>query len=491
MNAALVSHVQGIDCLNSWSHTSATRLHHGREYFRLFIYEGGAPASVRTCRYSTVYEMTLPGGQNYYECSREAVNGSEYCVLHDSSYHDRGDADMIFGALMEEIDRSRPLVGFHLLAISFVGSKFTEPLYFERCKFYGLVNFSSTDMSAPLIFSNCDFAVGANFSRAKFHCRLLFKAVRSDLAAQFDFAESFFTNIQLVGSVFGMSNFDFAELLRGKFIDSKFMGEVSWPDSKLTNCNFLRISFEKYAQFNTTKFSGCLFDNIQFNEGATFESLVFDANKRSILNINMSYVSLLGADISGVKFSDRTQWNEDYCYSTHDVRMFHADPRPDKFVSTLGVLRSLRDNYEYHLMYHDAGQFFVQEMELRRKYFLGEGNLSTHSHFHRIFSLTGLYCWVCGYGESFRRVGTWLALLFGVSLAYFTLLDVPPPESDATYSSLGMLEKLGLHLKRTLAAFFPLGGGDLSDYVVRATSIPLLGTAFIVIRRRFERKLRH
>ena len=169
--------------------------------------------------------MTLPGGQNYYECSREAVNGSEYCVLHDSSYHDRGDADMIFGALMEEIDRSRPLVGFHLLAISFVGSKFTEPLYFERCKFYGLVNFSSTDMSAPLIFSNCDFAVGANFSRAKFHCRLLFKAVRSDLAAQFDFAESFFTNIQLVGSVFGMSNFDFAELLRGKFIDSKFMGE--------------------------------------------------------------------------------------------------------------------------------------------------------------------------------------------------------------------------------------------------------------------------
>ena len=444
---------------------------------------------MRRCRYSSVSETTRPDEQGY-ECRRKAVNGSEYCVLHDSSYHDGGDADTIFVALMEEVDRSRPLVGFHLPTISFAGSKFTKPLYFEQCKFHGLADFSSTDMLAPLTFSGCDFAVAANFSRAKFHCKLLFRATQSDLA-EFDFRESFFTDLQLVGSVFGESKFDFAELLRGKFIDTKFMGEVSWHDSKLTNCNFLRNFFEKHVQFNSGKFSGCVLDNIQFNGGATFELSVFDVNKRSILNINMSDVSLLDADISGVKFSDHTQWSEDYCYSTHDVRMFYSDPGPDKFVSTLGVLRSLRDNYEYHLMYHDAGQFFVQEMELRRMYFLHEGNLLTQSRLHRIFSLTGLYCWVCGYGESFKRVGTWMALLFGVSFAYFTLLDVPPPEVDTTYSSLNILEKLGLHLKRTLAAFFPLGGGDLPDYVVRAVSIPLLGTAFIVIRRRLERKLRH
>ena len=261
-------------------------------------------------------------------------------------------------------------------------------------------------------------------------------------------------------------------------------------DSRAANCDFIGLEFEKQARFTATKFSGCVFKNTKFQSTATFESSFFDPADRSVMNIDMSNVSLINADISGAKFHDHTKWDGDHSHRTCDVRSFYLDPRPDTFVATLAVLRSLRDNYEYNLMYRDAGQFFVQEMEMRRKYFLRGGKLIERPICHRIFSLTGLYFWICGYGESLKRAGTWLTLLFGVSLGCFALAAEASPV-DSTYASLGIFEKVGLHLKRTLAAFFPLGGGDLPDYVVRATSIPLLGTLFIVIRRRLERKLRH
>jgi hypothetical protein len=36
--------------------------------------------------------------------------------------------------------------------------------------------------------------------------------------------------------------------------------------------------------------------------------------------------------------------------------------------SIKAVYRSLRENYEYRMRYDEAGQFFIREMELKRKY---------------------------------------------------------------------------------------------------------------------------
>ena len=354
-----------------------------------------------------------------------------------------------------------------------------------------MLNLSNANVDMPITFDSCFFATGVNFSHSKFNRSLLFKAVGSDIKAQFNFTESTFTDIKLLGSTLATSDFDLAEFSRGMFIGGRFTGEVSLVEARLSNCQFMLHAFEKQAQFTSTRFSGCNFESLVFHDGATFKSSIFDANEKSVLNTDLSNVSLLNADISGVKFRDHTQWDEDHRYNIRDVRVFRSDPSAGEFLSTLGVLRSLRDNYEYHLMYHDAGQFFVQEMELRRMYLLQGGRISLHCRLHRIFSLTGLYCWICGYGESFKRVGAWTALLFGASLAYFTVQAELAPEACTSCAPLDAFEKLGVHLKRTLAAFFPLGGGDLPDYAVRATSVPLLGTMFVVIRRRFERRMRH
>jgi hypothetical protein len=36
--------------------------------------------------------------------------------------------------------------------------------------------------------------------------------------------------------------------------------------------------------------------------------------------------------------------------------------------SVKSVYRNLRENYEYRMRYDEAGQFFIREMELKRKY---------------------------------------------------------------------------------------------------------------------------
>jgi hypothetical protein len=41
---------------------------------------------------------------------------------------------------------------------------------------------------------------------------------------------------------------------------------------------------------------------------------------------------------------------------------------PNSLEAVIAEYRNLRENYEYNLRYEDAGQFFIREMELRRKY---------------------------------------------------------------------------------------------------------------------------
>lgn len=428
-------------------------------------------------------------GENVYKCIRAAAAGRTYCELHDESYLDGGNARTVTRALTEEAVASRRLVGFHLPAIS-AADVLGGQLYFEQCRFHGMVDFSGLHAEAPIAFVKCTFVGGASFAGGTFDHVVRFKSIESGPKARFNFSRSKFAEIYLLGSVLPRTDFLFAEFSRGRFIDVVFTGRFSLSNARLNDCGFIDVAFEEKAGFTASKFARCLFKNLSFTSAA-FTSSIFDPKEVSVMDTDMTNVSLLDADLSGVKFTDRTKWDDKYGHDIYDARMFYLDPGPDRLAATLSLLRALRDNYDYHLMYRDAGQFFVREMELRRRYSLRGDELVRHPVYRRIFSLTGLYFWICGYGESLKRAGTWLMLLFGASLGYFALAAEASPDAGRMCASLDVFEKASLHLQRTLAAFFPLGGGDLPDYVVRATSIPLLGTLFIVIRRRLERKLRH
>jgi hypothetical protein len=107
--------------------------------------------------------------------------------------------------------------------------------------------------------------------------------------------------------------------------------------------------------------------------------------------------------------------------------------------------RNLRENYEYYLRYKEAGQFFIREMELGRKYEqnsspAGDNKIKKKHLRKRILSFATLYYAVSKYGES-----TSLPLM--IILGTFFL---------ATVYFLWSQEERSVHdsVRRSLEAFF-------------------------------------
>jgi cell division protein YceG involved in septum cleavage len=74
--------------------------------------------------------------------------------------------------------------------------------------------------------------------------------------------------------------------------------------------------------------------------------------------------------------------------------------------SIKAVYRNLRENYEYYMRYDETGEFFLRELELRRKYSTknrSNNEVKKNHFFIRHFSLTGLYYHLSRYGEDLRR----------------------------------------------------------------------------------------
>lgn len=113
--------------------------------------------------------------------------------------------------------------------------------------------------------------------------------------------------------------------------------------------------------------------------------------------------------------------------------------------------------------------------------------------FERNFSFIGLYYHVCRYGESYMRPIGWASLIVYESTIYFWHENIVlnyVSSSDFIFV-LTMFTDAG---KRSLSALFPffeLEKTELVDYFVRLTLLPILGTIFIALRRKLERRFRH
>jgi hypothetical protein len=93
--------------------------------------------------------------------------------------------------------------------------------------------------------------------------------------------------------------------------------------------------------------------------------------------------------------------------------------------SVRAVYRNLGENYEYRMRYDEAGQFFIREIGIERKYrevpskevenTLG---IKQNNWFRRnLFSLTGWYFHLSKYGESL-----WRATLAGIVILFLSTL---------------------------------------------------------------------
>jgi hypothetical protein len=163
------------------------------------------------------------------------------------------------------------------------------------------------------------------------------------------------------------------------------------------------------------------------------------------------------------------------------------------------------------MRYDEAGQFFIREMELKRKYrevvSTKEENSSLeikqNNWFRRnLFSLTGWYYHLSRYGESI-----WRPTVAGIVIVFlstlFWLIQIDPSDEPSFTNTVGLANATKITVwqrafERSMADFLPLLsiGGEvkvgLIDYIIKIVGGAVtFGLIAIALRRRFERRYRH
>ena len=455
-----------------------------------------------TCVYEHEYTDTLTGRLKPYKCGRLPHADGKYCVLHTGlDATAAASDDEVIDAFMWELkagmganaDEPMLFVGCQLPRISIEGTNTTRPMHFNGAKFKGGAEFIDVECRA-VDCTGAEFAGPLQMQGVKAESLSLRKIRFTGPHDKFPGGEEA-SAVEISRCNFKRYDMILADL----------------PSTRLSECRIVeaRSKFAKIGQFVVTDcefdgnadFSDCRFARALFLATAlgpvTFESTKFEVHgqftrvhfKRQELTRfcrRLSNVRLRHTDVTRVKFSSDAAWNDDgdpYCIVNE--REFVKGLWEWSLSDTLATYRILRDSHEYWLMYTEAGRFYVREMDLKRMYRqdVHSGRV-TRSRLNGHLSLIGGYNLLCRYGEGLDRALASMAILFTASTAYFFLF----PEEAAHEDTLSRIVAAS---ERTLAAFFHMGRAEVADFAVRIASLPVLGSLFIVLRRRLERKFRH
>ena len=463
----------------------------------------------RRCTYSHTYSDVRTGADHAYQCPRPRWRNKIHCIFHsdagasDSTVRDAFLDELRAGAAKEE---SEPMlfVGCRIPSITVKDVCTKRPVYFADARFEG-----------DLIFDGVEFGA-ANFADAKFAGRLSMTSTKADVLS---LRKASFSGERIAATADREGGDDrvAVELERCDF-RSCDASLASVPSVRLSECDIGSAMF-RYAQIGSLAVSDCLFksgadfadsrlEDARFN-GASFggEAIFEDRAGGSVFaglaifrhtkfhreeevrfGRSLSKVSFRTTNMTRIRFRADTVWNDDGDrYAILDERCLGDKPSSSSLSDTLAVYRSLRECYEYWLMYEEAGRLYAREMDIRRCYRSdASGGAARRTRWRRYLSLTNGYNVLCRYGESFGRASAWVGGVFGASAVYYALFgyqgDAGPPDG---YS------RIVESVERVLAAFLHTGRGGVDDHMVRIASLPVLGSMFIVLKRRLERKLRH
>jgi uncharacterized protein YjbI with pentapeptide repeats len=426
---------------------------------------------------------------------------------------------------------------------SFSKAQFNGKAHFYKADFYK-ATFSYAHFNREADFFNAQFKEEqqlADFSNVKFNGEARFSKAQFNGEADFDEAQ--FKHASFNGAFFnGDANFntqfkDLASFNRahfnrnasfGAFFHADFSGAIFNGET-----NFIG-SFDGKASFVATTFNGkAYFKETEFNTGADFDSATFNGEAllpikgnfiftyvllkdqaKVFFNGDLSKVSFANTDITRVRFGDKVQWGrkksnsgngeseEEVDFKIYDERLIEEFVKKknneltnlltNSLEAVIAEYRNLRENYEYNLRYEEAGQFFIREMELRRKYkqkssssSVADNKIEKKNIFERIFSFAALYYYVSDYGESTRKPLAITVFTFALGTLYFWYLKGLSMDTASVSESI----------KRTLEAFFPFFNlpedSGLAEMILKVTALALAGLFLITLRRKLERRFRH
>jgi hypothetical protein len=333
------------------------------------------------------------------------------------------------------------------------------------------------------------------------------------------------------------------------FSGSQFFGVANFSGAKFEGeADFSRTNFQFPIYFYNSEFYRKTYFSGDFNGKTGFNYVLFEAKEKVIFDIeNLSNVSLKNTDLTGVRFSDKARWGgkkvKEDRFKIIDERLLdekikEKDGHTTKdfnLGSIKAVYRNLKENYEYRMRYDEAGQFFIREMELKRKYreVLSskrekeeevDNNVECEEEpqpepekeqeedileikqnnwfIRNLFSLTAWYYHISRYEESL-----WRPTLAGVVIVFlstlFWLIQVNPSAEPSFTNTVGFANATKITVwqrafERSMADFLPLLslGSEvkvgLIDYVIKIVGGAVtFGLIAIALRRRFERRYRH
>lgn len=456
-----------------------------------------------TCTYDQEYTDAATGRSHPYKCERRRHAGGEYCILHagyGASSSPAPDCDVRRAFMAElkeaESDSSRPMlfVGCRLPRIAIEGMDTDRPMHFNDAKFTDGVEFVNVKCKA-MDFADAEFAGPLRMQDVKAETLSLrkarfaessgksteYEAVNSMDITWCEFARcnamlAIMPSARLAECKMGSAKLQYAGIKRLEVSDCEFGGAADF-----SSCRFVE------AFFMETSFGQVTFEKTKFEKYGRFSRVHFQKQEQTRFGRRLVNVMFKHTDVTRIKFSSNATWNgkgDPYCIMNE--REFVKHMWDWSLSDTLAACRNMRESHEYWLMYSEAGKFYVREMDLKRKYRQNIYNGKvTRARLHGCLSLIGGYNLLCRYGEGLRRALASLFVLLAASTTLFFLM----PEASTAHGD--HVSQIAAALERTLAAFFHMGRGELADYAVRIVSLPVLGSLFIVLKRRIERRFRH
>ena len=464
------------------------------------------------CKYISDYPNLQTGKIMIYECDEITYDNNEYCRFHQKGYLTDDTIDDIRGLFLDKlqnaIDHNESLlcIGYILppLLLPEDVTSINIPINFARAVFK-LGKFVMADIifNKKVSFWSTTFEDEVKFSGITFHEKILFQHSKFEKYSIFE--DIHFNKLcNFTDSIFYNINFSSVIFFETYFLSCEFNAMTK----------FQKIEFNAMTEFNFCKFfDNCIFYNSNFLSKVSFiESVFLKLTRFSKItfmeqntyfdNSDLSRVSFSDTDIKMINFGTKVTWGSES--KSNNYKIFdelklensdlmdldnEIDIRPNNLESIKNIYRDLRDNYERNLQYEIAGQFFVREMEITRKYkddnYKNKTEIIKKPICLRIFSIYKIYDIIAKYGQSCKRPFLFEVLIIMCGLVYFTCKGFTIENGDPFHYGV----------TQTLLSITPFNSLskdiDPISIIMKITFIMFTGIFFISLKRKLERKFRH
>ncbi len=221
-------------------------------------------------------------------------------------------------------------------------------------------------------------------------------------------------------------------------METIFSKEVNFEDVTFSDVSFFDARFEDASLFDEAKFEGFVIfegekDNLVFYSTVEFNYVFFKKPEEvEFIRVNLSEASFINTNIEKIRFVD-IRWNE-------NDKIFRRKVIYNEILIDMGefedyelvadLYRRLRANYERRLQYPYAGDFYIGEMEMKRRdvKFREKRIKNRLARFIlQNFSLTAFYKYFSLYGENYWLSLIWILLTIIFFGYKFSLMRIQNP----------------------------------------------------------------